>query len=207
MEPDFVLPASDDPWVTLAAVGVQTGANPWWQALLTAGSMIVVVNSVLAGVVGGLLWRSVAGPSGPLALALAAAVGFLGSLVSQGIYGQRAFRRELEASTVAFPAGPAGKDPADGGVRRDQQTDPEGQQPHRPADGGQQHQRAGRLPAMGLERSDELQPGDPQQRGQQLGLDEGDAGQRASQSGEQVAKVLADCHPRTSGPPGRRPIA
>ena len=30
-------------------------------AALTAGSMIVVVNSVLAGVVGGLLWRSVAG--------------------------------------------------------------------------------------------------------------------------------------------------
>jgi hypothetical protein len=76
------------------------------EALLTAGSMIVVVNSVLAGVVGGLLWRSVAEPSGPLALA--AAVGFLGSLVSQGIYGQRAFRRDLEASTVAFPTGPAG---------------------------------------------------------------------------------------------------
>ena len=108
MERYFVLPATDDPWVTLAAIGVQTGGNPWWQALLTAGSMIVVVNSVLAGVVVGLLWRSVAGPSGPLPLALAAAVGFLVSLVSQGIYGQRAFRRDLEASTVAFPAGPAG---------------------------------------------------------------------------------------------------
>jgi hypothetical protein len=103
-----VLPATDDPWVTLAAIGVQTGGNPWWQALLTAGSMIVVVNSVLAGVVAGLLWRSVAGPSGPLPLALAAAVGFLVSLVSQGVYGQRAFRRDLDASTVAFPAGPAG---------------------------------------------------------------------------------------------------
>jgi hypothetical protein len=34
-------------------------------------------------------------------------VGFLGSLVSQGIYGQRAFRRDLDASTVVFPAGPA----------------------------------------------------------------------------------------------------
>jgi hypothetical protein len=67
--------------------------------------MIVVVNSVLAGVVAGLLWRSVAGPSGPLPLALAAAVGFLLSLVSQGIYGLRAVRRELEASTVAFPNG------------------------------------------------------------------------------------------------------
>ena len=108
MERYFVLPATDDPWVTLAAIGVQTGGNPWWQALLTAGSMIVVVNSVLAGVVAGLLWRSVAGPSGSLPLALAAAVGFLVSLVSQGIYGQRAFRRDLEASTVVFPAGPAG---------------------------------------------------------------------------------------------------
>jgi hypothetical protein len=108
MEPYFVLPASDDPWVTLAAIGVQTGGNPWWQALLTAGSMIVVVNSVLAGVVGGLLWRSVAGPSGPLPLALAAAVGFLVSLVSQGISGQRAFRRDLDASPVVFPAGSAG---------------------------------------------------------------------------------------------------
>jgi hypothetical protein len=58
-------------------------------------------------VVAGLLWRSVAGPSGPLPLALAAAVGFLVSLVSQGIYGQRSFRRNLEASTVVFPAGPA----------------------------------------------------------------------------------------------------
>ena len=96
------------PRVTLAAIGVQTGGNPWWQALLTAGSMIVVVNSVLAGVVAGLLWRSVAGPSGPLPLALAAAMSFLVSLVSQGVYGQRAFRRDLEASTVAFPAGPAG---------------------------------------------------------------------------------------------------
>src|SRR5215217_2027339 len=111
MEPYFVLPPTDDPWVTLAAIGVRTGGNPWWQALLTAGSMIVVVNSVLAGVVAGLLWRSVAGPSGSLPLALVAAVGFLLSLVSQGIYGQRAFRRNLEASPVAFPAGPAGNHP------------------------------------------------------------------------------------------------
>src|SRR4029450_6016930 len=43
MGPYLVLPATDDPWVALAAIGVQTGGNPWWQALLTAGSMIVVV--------------------------------------------------------------------------------------------------------------------------------------------------------------------
>jgi hypothetical protein len=76
MEPYFVLPASDDPLVTLAAVGIRTGGNPWWQALLTAGAIIVVVNSVLAGVFTGLLWRSVAGSSGPVPPALAAAVGF-----------------------------------------------------------------------------------------------------------------------------------
>jgi hypothetical protein len=108
MERYFVLPATDDPWVTLAAIGVQTGGNPWWQALLTAGSMIVVVNSVLAGVVAGLLWRSVAGSSGRVPLALSAAVGFLVSLLSLGLYGQRAFRRDLAASPVAFPVGPAG---------------------------------------------------------------------------------------------------
>jgi hypothetical protein len=53
------------------------------------------------------LWRSLAGPSGWLALALAAAVGFLVSLGSLGIAGQRAFRRDLEVATVAFPAHPA----------------------------------------------------------------------------------------------------
>jgi hypothetical protein len=111
MEPYFVLPATDDPLVTLAAIGVQTGGNRWWQALLTAGSMIVVVNSVLAGVFTALLWRSVVGPSGPLPLALAAAVGFLLSLVSQGIYGVRVVRRGVAASPVAFPAAPAGNYP------------------------------------------------------------------------------------------------
>jgi hypothetical protein len=80
--------------------------------------MIVVVNSVPAGVFAGPLWRSVAGSSGPAPLALSAVVGFLLSLLSLGMYGQRVFRRDLEASTVTLPAGPAGKDPADGGVRR-----------------------------------------------------------------------------------------
>jgi hypothetical protein len=64
MERYFVLPATDDPWVTLAAVGVQTGGNRWWQALLTAGSMIVVVNSVLAGVVGGCCGAALSGRRG-----------------------------------------------------------------------------------------------------------------------------------------------
>jgi hypothetical protein len=93
--------------------------------------MIVVVNSVLAGVFAGLLWRSVAGSSGPVPLALSAAVGFLVSLGSLGLYGQRAFRRDLEASPVVFPAGLAAKPTADllGGSGRDQERDPEGEQP------------------------------------------------------------------------------
>jgi hypothetical protein len=76
---------------------------------------------VLAGVFAGLLWRSVAGPSGPLPLALAAAVGFLLSLVSQGIYG-----RGRSAATWTPPRWPSLPDPlairtadrAGGGVRR-----------------------------------------------------------------------------------------
>lgn len=39
----------------------------------------------------------------------------------------------------------------------DEEADAEGQQPQRPADVGQRHQRAGELPALGLEWSDELQ--------------------------------------------------
>jgi hypothetical protein len=49
----FVLPATDDPWVSLAAVGIRTGGSPLWQALLTAGAIVVVINSVLAGVFAG----------------------------------------------------------------------------------------------------------------------------------------------------------
>jgi hypothetical protein len=110
MERYFVLPATDDPLVALAALGIRSGGNPWWQALLTAGATIVVVNSVLAGVFTGMLWRSVAGSSGLVPVAISAVAGFLLSLLSLGLYGQRAFRRDLAASPVAFPAGPAGTD-------------------------------------------------------------------------------------------------
>jgi hypothetical protein len=108
-----LLPATDDPWVSLAAVGIRTGGSPLWQALLTAGAIVVVINSVLAGVFAGLLWWSLAGPSGPVPLALCAVGGCALSLVSLGGYGQRTFRRDLEASPVAFPAR-AGDHPATG---------------------------------------------------------------------------------------------
>lgn len=106
MEPYFVLPATDDPWASLAAVGIRVQGRAWWQGLLTAPAMIVVINSVLAGVFTGLGWRSVAGPSGPMLPAISAAAGFVLSMVVLGVYEQRAFRRQLEAVPVAFPANP-----------------------------------------------------------------------------------------------------
>jgi uncharacterized membrane protein YeaQ/YmgE (transglycosylase-associated protein family) len=78
--------------------------------LTTAPWILVVVNSVLAGVAAGLLAR-LAGASGPLVPALAGAAGFVVSLVVLGAYEQRKFSREMETAPVAFaltdePTGP-----------------------------------------------------------------------------------------------------
>jgi hypothetical protein len=73
---------------------------------MTAPAVIVVINSVLAGVFTGLGWRSVAGPSGPVGPAISAAVGFVLSMVVLGVYEQRVFRRQLAAVPVAFPTNP-----------------------------------------------------------------------------------------------------
>jgi uncharacterized membrane protein YeaQ/YmgE (transglycosylase-associated protein family) len=102
MAPYFVLPATDDPWASLAAVGIRRN-NTWQGLLATAPWIIVVINSVLAGVVAGLLAR-LAGPPGPLLLALAGAVGFVVSLAALGVYEQRVFRRDMDTSPVAFAA-------------------------------------------------------------------------------------------------------
>ena len=87
----------------------------------------------------------------------------------------------------------AGAGPESGG---DEQADAQGQQPGRPADVGEWDQDADQLPAAHLKRADELeraeheqwrqdQPDDPEQRVQQVGLDEGDApwGARSRSSG------------------------
>ena len=95
-------------------------------------------------------------------------------------------------------------DPGSGG---DEQADAEGQQPHRPADVGEWDQGAGQLPAAHLERADELQrpeheqrrqqqPNDPEQRVQQVGLEEGDPGQGGPQAGEQIPEMLTTATPR-----------
>jgi hypothetical protein len=105
MAPYFVLPATDDPWTSLTAIGIRARRG-WSGMLATAPWVIVVVNSVLAGVVCGLLARA-AGAAGPVPPALAGAAGFVVSLVLVGAYEQRAFRREMETATVAFAPEPA----------------------------------------------------------------------------------------------------
>jgi hypothetical protein len=102
MEPYFVLPATDDPMASLAAIGIR--GRTWSQGMLaTAPWVVVVVNSVLAGVVAGLLARA-AGASGGVVTGLSAVAGFTVSIVVLGVAEQRAFRRDVEATPVAFAA-------------------------------------------------------------------------------------------------------
>jgi hypothetical protein len=108
MAPYFVLPATDDPWASLAAIGIR--GRGWWQGLLTTAlAMVLVVNSVLAGVFAGLVGGA-AGPSGPVVPAVAAAAGFTLSMLVLGAYEQRTFRREMAAVPVAFPSDRAAAD-------------------------------------------------------------------------------------------------
>jgi hypothetical protein len=97
----FVLPATDDPWVSLAAIGIRT--RRWHGMLTTAPAMILVVNSVLAGVFAGVL-AGVVGPSGPVLPAVSAAAGFVLSVAVLGAYEQRSFHRDMAAVPVAFAA-------------------------------------------------------------------------------------------------------
>jgi hypothetical protein len=69
MRPSFVMPATDDVSANLAVAGIRTGA--WWQRLLTAGMLIVIMNSILAGAFVGLL-LSVVPPRGASLSILAA---------------------------------------------------------------------------------------------------------------------------------------
>jgi hypothetical protein len=70
--------------------------------------MILIINSVLAGVFAGVVAAAV-GPSGPVLPAVAAAAGFVLSVVVFGAYEERAFNRDIASVPVAFPAdGPAG---------------------------------------------------------------------------------------------------
>jgi hypothetical protein len=99
----LVMPATDDPRASLASIGIRSGS--WAQSLVTAPAMIVVINSVVAGVAGTLVVSTV----WPSRSWLAAACGVATFALSLGILGlleERAFRRNLEALPVVFPAGP-----------------------------------------------------------------------------------------------------
>jgi hypothetical protein len=112
MAPYFVLPATDDPWASLAAIGIRgRGPGRWRGLLTTAPAMVLVVNSVLAGVFAGLVGGTM-GPSGPVLPAVCAAAGFALSVLALGVYEHRSFRRQMAAAPVAFPADPA--EPAGG---------------------------------------------------------------------------------------------
>lgn len=100
----LVLPATDDPRAGLVAVGIGVRRWGWW---LSASSVIVVINSVLAGVFAGLLCHSLAGPSGPTLPAIAAASGFALSVLALGSSQHRGFSRHLAALPVAFPEQPS----------------------------------------------------------------------------------------------------
>jgi len=99
----LVMPATDDPRASLASIGIRS--RSWAQSLVTAPAIIVVINSVVAGVTGafaiGTVW-----PSRPVWAAVCGAATFALSLVILGMLEERAFRRNLEALPVAFPPGP-----------------------------------------------------------------------------------------------------
>jgi hypothetical protein len=98
MERYFVLPSTDDPWISLAAVGIPIS---WTPGLVTAGSVIIMINSVLAGVFGWLVSSIVV--TGALIPALCASTTFLVSLVTAWVLADRAVHRSLESTPVAFP--------------------------------------------------------------------------------------------------------
>jgi hypothetical protein len=100
MAPYFVLPATDDPWAGLQAVAIR--GQSWRHGLITAPAVVVVINSVLAGVFAAVLANVAV--SGLLLPGLCAAAGFALSLVVQAVHLNRVFQRDLRIIEVAFPA-------------------------------------------------------------------------------------------------------
>jgi hypothetical protein len=76
MRPYFVMPPTDDPSANLEAIGIRGRA--WWQLLLTAGTLIAVMNSIIAGAFVGLLLSIVQ----PRSAAVSVTCGVAGFVVS-----------------------------------------------------------------------------------------------------------------------------
>ena len=102
MAPYFVLPATDDPRGEPGR-----GRHPPPQHLAGAARHRPLDHRGHQQCPGRRRRRALArlaGPPGPLLLALAGAVGFLVSLAALGVYEQRVFRRDMDTSPVAFAA-------------------------------------------------------------------------------------------------------
>jgi hypothetical protein len=101
ISPYLVMPSTDDPWANLGAVGIRTA---WWQGLLTAGALIVGLDSIVGGSLIGLLVKIVTPGAGiPLVCGV---VGFVVSLVVLYEAQRRMFRRDIASVPAAFPQNP-----------------------------------------------------------------------------------------------------
>ena len=100
-EPYLVMPVFDDPWTTLAAGGIGSSRS-WWQGMVTAQALVGLVNSLVAGVLSGLVAAKVT--AGALIPGLFGSMGFLLSFVFLLLSGRRRFFDRLAAAQVRFPA-------------------------------------------------------------------------------------------------------
>jgi hypothetical protein len=103
MRPYFVMPLTDDVWANLAAVGIRTRA--WWQRLLTAGTLIMTMDSIVAGAFVGLL-VSIVQPLGPAVSVTCGVAGFVVSLILLYSVQRRMFSRAVTSLPTVFPEAP-----------------------------------------------------------------------------------------------------
>ena len=98
ISPYLVMPSTDDPRANLGAVGIRIA---WWQGLLTAGAMIVALDSIVGGSLIGLL-VSIVTPGAAIPL-VCGVVGFAVSLFLLYEAQTRIFRRDIASLPAIFP--------------------------------------------------------------------------------------------------------
>jgi hypothetical protein len=103
MRPYFVMPTTDDVRANLAAIGIRSRA--WWQPLLTAGMLIVVMDSIVAGAFVGLL-LSIVQPLGTAVSVTCGVAGFVVSLIVLYALQHRMFTGAMTSLPTVFPEAP-----------------------------------------------------------------------------------------------------
>ena len=98
--PYLVFPTSDDPFITLGGVGIVE--RRWWSGFVTAPALIMIINGVIAGVLGVLIGDLASDGGTALPVALGVALSFL-SFGLLFLYGDRWVRRQLATVDVRFP--------------------------------------------------------------------------------------------------------